>query len=460
MMRLEGFVPFCFEREESRVKGKDKKIILLAAGILCAVVAAVFGGPKLYRWGKEWSFQKEYQQFFPLEVPQDIQYQYDLHNGEKLQGECTNSETVQQAIAFLNNLDLQHWERGTGMDGYMVVKGEIELIYPKSKIKLTLRDDGGSGSTGFCISVDGNLGNYNTEVDLQELMCLLEPDYRQVMEDQHLEDLREQYFDFKKLKEVIVLNADEHRAANWDKNAQVSQTLIERLQSLPLTECEPEDLGEKLPGGSTIEIEAQATDVYSPQSGKWYDSNSRTYQLFENGLSVTLQGEYTNNTVCFSCTPSVLTETLVDFVSGMDYYFWDTGQSNILWLNEQPENSIESIAVFSQGKGASQSRKTVQGLITTESPLYQLWLTLRHAKVTSVENVEAFWEEAEVECQLVLGAETYRLQLLNNALRIAPEGEEEILEYTLDERSPQRIAQATAACFGKEGELGEIAETK
>ena len=69
-------------------------------------------------------------------------------------------------------------------------------------------------------------------------MCLLEPDYRQVMDDQHLEDLREQYFDFKKLKEVIVLNADEHRAANWDKNAQVSQTLIERLQSLPLTECE------------------------------------------------------------------------------------------------------------------------------------------------------------------------------------------------------------------------------
>ena len=28
------------------------------------------------------------------------------------------------------------------MDGYMVVKGEIELIYPESKIKLTLRDDG------------------------------------------------------------------------------------------------------------------------------------------------------------------------------------------------------------------------------------------------------------------------------------------------------------------------------
>ena len=26
------------------------------------------------------------------------------------------------------------------------------------------------------------IGNYNTEVDLQELMCLLEPDYRQVME--------------------------------------------------------------------------------------------------------------------------------------------------------------------------------------------------------------------------------------------------------------------------------------
>lgn len=276
MMRLEGFVPFCFEREESRVKGKDKKIILLAAGILCAVVAAIFWGPKLYRWGKEWSFQREYQQFFPLEVPQKIQYQYDLHNGEKLQGECTNSETVQQAIAFLNNLDLQHWERGTGMDGYMVVKGEIELIYPESKIKITLRDDGRSGSTGFCISVDGKSGNYNTEVDLQELMCLLEPDYRQVMDDQHLEDLREQYFDFKKLKEVIVLNADEHRAANWDKNAQVSQTLIERLQSLPLTECEPEDLGEKLPGGSAIEIEAQATDVYSAQSGKWYDSNSRT----------------------------------------------------------------------------------------------------------------------------------------------------------------------------------------
>ena len=266
-------------------------------------------------------------------------------------------------------------------------------------------------------------------------------------------------FQFAKLI-VPYLNADEHRAANWDKNAQVSQTLIERLQSLPLTECEPEDLGEKLPGGSAIEIEAQATDVYSAQSGKWYDSNSRTYQLFENGLSVTLRGKYTSNTVCFSCTPSVLTETLVNLVSGMDYYFWDTGQSNILWLNEQPENSIESIAVFSQGKGASQSRKTVQGFITTESPLYQLWLTLRHAKVTSVENVEAFWEEAEVECQLVLGAETYRLQLLNNALRIAPEGEEEILEYTLDERSPQRIAQATAACFGKEGELGEIAETK
>ena len=53
MMGLEGFVPFCFEREESRVKGKDKKIILLAAGILCAVVAAIFWGPKLYRWGKE-----------------------------------------------------------------------------------------------------------------------------------------------------------------------------------------------------------------------------------------------------------------------------------------------------------------------------------------------------------------------------------------------------------------------
>lgn len=102
----------------------------------------------------------------------------------------------------------------------------------------------------------------------------------------------------------------------------------------------------------------------------------------------------------------------------------------------------------------------VQGFITTETPFYQLWLALRHAKVTSVENVEAFWEEAEVECKLVLEAETYRLQLLNNALRIAPEGGEEILEYTLDERSPQRIAQATAACFGKEGELGEIAETK
>ena len=120
---------------------------------------------------------------------------------------------------------------------------------------------------------------------------------------------------------VPYLNADEHRAANWDKNAQVSQTLIERLQSLPLTECEPEDLGEKLPGGSAIEIEAQATDVYSAQSGKWYDSNSRTYQLFENGLSVTLRGKYTSNTVCFSCTPSVLTETLVNLVSGNGLLF-------------------------------------------------------------------------------------------------------------------------------------------
>ena len=50
--------------------------------------------------------------------------------------------------------------------------------------------------------------------------------------------------------------------------------------------------------------------------------------------------------------------------------------------------------------------------------------------------------------------------ILSRSPCFAPEGGEEILEYTLDEGSPQRIAQATAACFGKEGELGEIAETK
>ena len=48
----------------------------------------------------------------------------------------------------------------------------------------------------------------------------------------------------------------------------------------------------------------------------------------------------------------------------------------------------------------------------------------------------------------------------SEARHIAAEGEEEILEYTLDERSPQRIAQATAACFGKERELGKTAEMK
>lgn len=40
-------------------------------------------------------------------------------------------------------------------------------------------------------------------------------------------------------------------------------------------------------------------------------------------------------------------------------------------------------------------------------------------------------------------------------MRIAPEGGEEILEYTLDERSPQRIGTSDSGLFWQRGRIGK-----
>ncbi len=426
---------------------------LAAAMILCVAAVLIAATPQIYKEIQNWNSDRAYNQLFPLQTPQQMKYQFYLYNGEMMEDNCADPAILRGTAELLNQMKLEFWDPPTGTDAYFPIKANLELGYPDKKIEITLLDNYRDASTGVSISADEKWYRYTTEDDIQELMCLIEPDYCQVIEEQYLENLREQYFNFNHLKEVIVLNEQEHRSANWDKNAQTTQVLLERLQSLPLIECEQDDLGEKLPGGSAVQVEAQAIDVYSQQEGKWYNSVTCTYQLYEKGLSVVRRKTFTSSTAYFSCDPSILEEKLVYLVAGMDYYFGDTGQSNILLLNNLPENGIVSVSVFTDGKGAVQSRKTVQGFLTVESPFYKLWCSLRHLKILQAKEAASFWESAEIECQLSLSTGNFRLQLLGDALRIAQEGEEQVLEYTLPAQSSGRIAEAAAECFGENAEM-------